>query len=254
MIDTHTHLTDARFENDLPEVIQRAREAGVEKMVCPTTNIADLRRALEIAKNYHGVYVLAGIYPGEAGETSWREEVRAIQELVEESGRVVGIGEIGLDRESYQERSEIEEAVFRAQIELALKLQMPVVVHTRETEVPMRKILETYSVLPRGHFHCFSGSHDWLSYVLSRGFYVGFDGNVTYKNAENLRELARMVPRERLLLETDSPYLPPEGKRGERNESANVRMTAQFLATLRGESLELLIESTTKNARELFGI
>jgi TatD DNase family protein len=102
--------------------------------------------------------------------------------------------------------------------------------------------------------HCFSGSVEWLEYVLERGFYIGFDGNVTYKSAENLRELAKRVPIERLLLETDSPYLPPEGKRGTRNESANVRITAEFLAKLRGETMEELVVATTQNAKELFGI
>ena len=104
------------------------------------------------------------------------------------------------------------------------------------------------------HFHCFSGSVAWLEYVLSRGGYVGFDGNVTYKSSGALRELVKRVPLERLLLETDAPYLPPEGKRGERNESANARITAEFLAKLRGEEIETLLEATTENARECYGI
>jgi TatD DNase family protein len=173
-------------------------------------------------------------------------------EILSNNNKIVGIGEIGLDETPLKINPELEYEVFETQLKYAIDHDYPVVIHTRNTEREMWDVFKSYSKLPRGHMHCFSGSIAWLEYVLERGFYVGFDGNVTYKNAENLRELARRVPGSRLLLETDSPYLPPAGRRGERNEPGNVRITAEFLANLRGESSQALVEMTSRNARELY--
>lgn len=253
MIDTHAHLSDALFENEVAEVVERARRAGVTLIINPTVNLKDARKMLELTRQFREIYGLVGIYPGEAGQgEDWKDELVQLRELLVANEKVVGIGEIGLDRESYALEPEREELVFRAQFETAIELDYPVVIHTRDTQEDIGRILRDYPRLPRGHFHCFSGSEAWLEEVLACGFYVGFDGNVTYKAAENLRQLARRVPQNRLLLETDSPYLPPEGKRGERNESANVKITAEFLAKIRGESVEDLIVQTTRNAQNLF--
>lgn len=174
--------------------------------------------------------------------------------LLENNKKIVGIGEIGLDETPLRTNPELETTVFETQLKYALENNYPVVIHTRNTELEMWEVFKRYDKLPKGHMHCFSGSVAWLEYVLTRGLYVGFDGNITYKNAENLRELAKRVPIERLLLETDSPYLPPTGRRGERNEPGNVRITAEFLANLRGEPIETLVEITSRNARALYNL
>lgn len=253
LIDTHTHLSDAKFEGEVEVVIDRAKTAGVEIMINPSTNLRDAIKMEQIINQFEPVYGMVGIYPGEASKSmDWRADLAKLKSMLTANPKIVAVGEIGLDSIPYAQNPNIEDEVFEAQLKLAVELDYPIVVHTRQTAEPMRKILEKYDKLPRGHFHCFSGSVVWLDYVLSRGFYVGFDGNVTYKNAENLRELARRVPGSRLLLETDSPYLPPAGRRGERNEPGNVRITAEFLANLRGESSQALVKMTSRNARELY--
>ena len=254
MIDTHAHLTDPRYASDLPEVIGRAAEAGIEVMINPSTSHNDVVLVDELSKKYPQVYGLVGLYPGEARADRWKQDLESMWNLLSLNKKLVGIGEIGLDAAPLQINPELEYAVFEAQIAHAIAHDYPVVIHTRNTESEMWEVMKRYPKLPRGHMHCFSGSIAWLEYVLERGFYIGFDGNVTYKNAENLRELAKRVPSERLLLETDSPYLPPTGRRGERNEPANVRITAEFLAHLRGESVESLTTYTTINAKTLYNL
>ncbi len=254
MIDTHTHLTDPRFSEDMDQVLLSAREAGVRALICPATSYNDSIAVSQLCAKYEQVYGLVGIYPGEANQESWESDLAKIWNIAKENQKIVGIGEIGLDATPLGDNPELEYKVFEKQLDYAAKNDFPVVIHTRNTERETWDVFRRFSKLPRGHMHCFSGSNEWLDYVLSRGFFVGFDGNVTYKSASNLRELAKRVPLERLLLESDSPYLPPEGKRGERNESANVKIIAAFLAELRGEKSEELILQTSKNAKELYGI
>ena len=252
MIDTHAHLTDDKYSGEVESVIKRAQEAGVESIINPSTSLDDAIKVDALCREYEQVYGLVGLYPGEAREESWEQDLERMWSMLSLNKKLVGIGEIGLDETPLKTNPKLEYAVFKTQLEYALNHDLPVVIHTRNTESEMWEVFKNYSKLPAGHMHCFSGSREWLEYVLERGFYVGFDGNVTYKNAENLRELARLVPIERLLLETDSPYLPPTGKRGERNEPGNVRITAEFLAHLRGESIESLLAATTTNARTLY--
>ena len=252
MIDTHAHLTDERYSGDVAEVIERSRESGVEAIINPSTTLADAHLVDKLTQSYPQVHGLVGLYPGEANLESWQRDLDEMWELLSNNNKIVGIGEIGLDETPLKINPELEYEVFQTQLKYAIEHDYPVVIHTRNTEREMWDVFKSYSKLPRGHMHCFSGSIAWLEYVLECGFYVGFDGNVTYKNAENLRELARRVPGSRLLLETDSPYLPPAGRRGERNEPGNVRITAEFLANLRGESSQALVEMTSRNARELY--
>ncbi len=254
MIDTHAHLTDPRYVADLPSVLARAEESGVQVMINPSTSLKDARQVDALTKLYPQIYGLVGLYPGEARDDSWEKDLETMWNMIAENKKIVGIGEIGLDETPLKINPELEYAVFESQLNHAIEHDYPVVIHTRNTEDEMWDLMKKYPKLPRGHMHCFSGSVEWLEYVLSRGFYVGFDGNITYKNAENLRELALRVPLDRLLLETDSPYLPPTGHRGERNEPGNVRITAEFLATLRNESLDTLTQMTTQNARALYKI
>jgi len=166
----------------------------------------------------------------------------------------VGIGEIGLDfhydREKRGKTLQLE--IFKGQLDLAVKLKLPVAVHMRDAEEEMRGILKTSSSLPAGQFHCWSGSDELLGLVLEKGFYVSFCGNITYKSADLLREQAKKVPLDRLLLETDSPYLAPGERRGSLNEPANVKIIAEYIADLLGVSSETLINQTTANTQCLY--
>lgn len=254
MIDTHAHLTDPRFCDDVDSVVERAWDSGVVAIINPATNMEDLGRVVEVVNKYPKVYGLVGIYPGEANPSSWESDLAKIWDILEHDDKIVGVGEIGLDEAPLKENPDLEYAVFEVQLAHAATHDYPVVIHTRNTEKEMWEVMKRQSKLPRAHMHCFSGSIEWLEYVLSSGFYVGFDGNVTYKNAENLRTLAKNVPLDRLLLETDAPYLPPTGHRGERNEPGNVRITTEFLAEIRGENFDTLIDATTNNAKTLYGI
>lgn len=255
MIDTHAHLSDPKLKNDLPDILQRAGKAEVTTIISPSVNLADTIQVDRLTQENTNIYGLGGIYPGEAeGKINWKSQWEEIARMIKANNKLVGVGEIGLDRESYEKNPKLEEELFVTQLEWAMENQRPVVIHVRETQEPMRQVLERYATLPAGQFHCFGGDVEWLEYVLARGFLVGFDGNVTYPSAEGLRQLVKLVPKNRLLLETDSPYLPPEGKRGQRNEPANVRITAAYIANLRGEPLSELINYTTQNAKKLFGL
>ncbi|MFH2085268.1 MAG: TatD family hydrolase [bacterium] len=254
-VDTHAHLMYLGSTNEIDRVIQRAGEAGIGKIICPSVNLKTTKMMLELTRKYTQVYGCAGLYPGDGQKHQhWRDDLDKIEKMVKSNEKVVGIGEIGLDSHWNEKNETLETEMFKAQLEMAVRLDKPVVIHNRLSHELIRKIIEQMTVLPRGQFHCFSGNVDFLDWVLSRGFYVGFDGNVTYKSNRELRELVKLVPSNRLLLETDSPYLPPIGKRGERNEPCNVRITGQIMADLRGQSLQALGEQTTENAIRLFKI
>ncbi len=255
LIDTHCHLSSKQFGGEVEMVVKEAVKAGVEKIVMPAVNIKDAKKVIEICGSNKMVFGLVGIYPGEAQKKGGlTRELEEIERMIREEEKVVGIGEIGLD--CYWDRRNLEEEkkVFAAQLKLAVSLNVPVAIHSRASEKEIKEVFENIEPLPRGQFHCFGESGEFLKYVLEKGFYVSFCGNVTYPSASHLRNLAVKVPLSRLLLETDSPYLPPQGHRGERNSPASVKITAEFLAKLRGESFEELADATTKNAEELFGI
>ena len=255
MIDTHAHLTDERLAGQIDDVLARAKEAGVTKIIVPSTSLEDAGVVVEIAGKYNEVFGLVGVHPESVLEKGFLDFSRNdVEELVRRSNRVVGIGEIGLDFHYDKERSskELQIKVFREQMELAGELELPVAIHTRDAEEEMRGVLKTSSSLPAGQFHCWSGSDGLLGLVLEKGFYVSFCGNITYKSADLLREQVKRVPFDRLLLETDSPYLAPGGRRGSLNEPANVKIIAEYIADLLGVSSETLINQTTANTQCLY--
>ena len=275
LIDTHCHLTDRRF-SDIGEVLKRAQEAGVERVIFPSTSVEDAKLAVEIAEKYQQ-YCLVGIHPEnvedlyglsrsprrprnddgmDSGSLAGMTDVviGELEEIIKSSKRVVGIGEIGLD---FFYDKEIE--LFRRQMELAVENNLPVAIHMREAEEEMRDELDNFrrahrDAPLRGQFHCFAGSEEFLEMILERGFYVSFCGNITYKTAGNLRELLRRVPLDRLLLETDSPYLAPEPLRGTVNIPANVKIIAEFVATELNLDLPKLAEITSQNTKCLYSL
>jgi len=252
LVDTHAHLQMTQFDSDRDEAVRRAQEASVRFIINVGWEVNSSREAVELAGRYPGVFAAVGVHPHEAkivDEAGWRE----LEELVASPG-VVALGECGLDYHYEHSPKEVQREVFRRQLELAARMRLPVIVHQREAEDEALEILEEAALRQGGVVHCFSGTREYLEAVLGLGLYVSFGGPVTYPRAENLRELVRLVPDSRLLLETDAPYLAPQNFRGRRNEPAYLRLVAEFVAGLRGISLADVCRITSLNAGILFGI
>ena len=198
LIDTHCHLTDKRLVGQIDYVLNEAKEAGVERILMPTTGILDAKKAIEIVTKYPEVWAMAGIHPENILDSRFEisDLMNEVKQIVRSSNKVVGIGEIGLDfywdKDKKSKKLQIE--VLKGQIELAVELDLPVVIHMREAEEEMVTVLGSIVNLPRGQFHCWSGSQSMLELVLAKNFYVSFCGNITYKSAGNIREAAKKVP------------------------------------------------------------
>ena len=247
MTDSHAHL-DACAE-DANALVERACAAGVTRIVTIGTGVDSCRAALEIAEANDGVYVSMGIDPHQAG-TAEAGRLDEIRELVAHP-KVVGVGETGLDTVRRQATLDEQRALFGAHLELASELGLPVVIHNREADAETARALEAFGgtvVL-----HCFS-SPELVDVAVERGYYVSFAGNATYPNAGALRESAADVPRDRILVETDSPYLAPQPVRGKPNEPANVVHTLRALADVRGETFEEFAAATHANAAAAFAL
>lgn len=256
LIDTHTHLSDSKF-SDIKSVIYRAEKSDVKNFIVPTTSISDLRKTVDFVKKYKQVFVLAGVHPEEIGSINDSDiMVSEMERLISKNKHVIGIGEIGLDFYYDKEKLSIVKQVdvFRKQLDLAVRLNLPVAIHMREAETETLEVLNSLDVRPIGQFHCFAGSSTFLKKAVEWGFYISFAGNITYKSATELRTLLKQVPLERLLLETDSPYLAPEPVRGTINEPANVKILAEFIAKELGETIEKISEITTQNAKCLYSL
>jgi TatD DNase family protein len=255
LIDTHAHLWFDEFKNDLESVLARAKAAGVEKIIVPGTDIESSKAAMELARKYPGViYAAAGIHPEEAlNSDKVRPSVLSISRGWALPSRsdlegAVAIGEIGTDAYTEEMKNCMSEQkeLFREQCELALEFDLPIIVHSRNSLVEAVHVLDTLPQMPRGQFHCFSHDEEGAKQVLSRGFYISFCGNIAW--SKRVAKLVPQVPDDRLLLETDSPFMDP----GKRNEPANVAITAQMIADLRGSSSQAVSEQTTVNALRLF--
>ena len=249
--DTHAHYDSSKFDADRDAVLCALPESGVTLVVDPGDNAERSRRAVELAQQYPHVYAAVGWHPEEA--ENWDENsLPAIRELAKQP-KVCAIGEVGLDYywdTTYRER---QKEMFRAQIELALELDWPVIVHDREAHGDSLEIVRDYPAL-RGVFHCFSGSVEMAQELLRRGWYLGFDGPITYKNAARAPEVIRICPMERILLETDSPYLAPVPNRGQRNDSRNLPYIAATVARIKDMPVEAVAAQTMENGKKLFGI
>ena len=253
LIDTHCHLTDSKL-SETREVLSRALEAEVGKVISPMTELWSWDERRNLIEKNENVYALVGIHPEELDEAGpLGVEMKRLGEILKHP-KILGVGEVGLDfyhdKEKRGKNKQIE--FFRAQVEMAIEAGKSVAIHMRDAEEEMRAVLFDLKRMPRGQFHCFAGSEEFLKEILRLGFYVSFCGNITYKSAGNLRELCKGVPLERLLLETDSPYLSPEPLRGSVNEPANVKIIAKFMAELRGESFEKLANQTSLNAKHVY--
>ena len=257
LIDTHTHLDDARYESDREAMIARAREGGVDTMITIGCDLATSRSAVALAGHYPFVYASIGVHPHEVKHItdSWYDELR---QLAREN-KVVAYGEIGLDYHYNHSDPDLQRRRFREQLQLARELSLPVIIHTREAQDDTIRILkEERASEIGGVFHCFSGDA-WLAKdALDLGFYLSFSGILTFQNATMLRDIAKTVPADRLLIETDCPYLTPIPHRGKRNEPAYVKHVAETLAMITSNGNTLTAEDigrlTSDNARRLFKI
>jgi TatD DNase family protein len=254
-VDTHCHLDDPRFAQDLPTVLERAAGAGVLCTITVGTTAASSQTCISLAAKHPSLWAAVGIQPNhvaEAQPSDW-DQIR----LLAKADRVVALGETGLD--GYWNFTPLpqQEGYFARHLELARRLDLAVVIHCRQAEAEVLTLLhqdfDKHGPV-RGVMHSFSGTEATATACLDMGLYLSFAGMVTYKNAPGLREVARTVPLNRLLLETDSPYLAPQPVRGRRNEPANLRHTLELLAQLRGLKPEALAEQTTRNACALFGL
>ena len=250
LVDSHAHLTDPRFAGEVDAVLERAVEADVRHVITIASNLPDSERAIELSEHYPQVYASAGIHPHEADSGSPAAFAR-IRELASHP-KVVALGETGLD--FYYDNSDRENQVasFRRHLELAAELALPAIVHARAADQEVMSAIQDVG-WHRGVLHCFSGERPLLTTALERGWYISFAGMITFTKWAGA-ELLRAVPLDRLLIETDSPYLAPVPYRGKRNEPGHVVLVARRAADLRGESLDALARATTANALELFGI
>ncbi len=253
MIDTHCHLTHAKFAGDADDAIARALAAGVTACITIGTGIDDGIRARELALRHSGVvFATAGLDPfsSHAAGPAFDDAHQALAELFE-AGGFVAVGEIGLDYHYDLDPRDVQAERFERQLELSARLDLPVVIHVRDAHDDMAAILKAHSG-NRGVIHSFTGQPEDAERYLAIGWYLAFNGVVTFKNADGVREAARLVPLDRILVETDSPYLAPGPRRGARCEPAFVVHTLQALAAARGEDASVLASATTANARALF--
>lgn len=253
LFDTHVHLNDDQYKEDLEEVISRAKEEGVSNMVVVGFDRKTITRAMELIETYDFLYAAIGWHPVDAIDMT-DEDLAWIEELSRHE-KVVAIGEMGLDYHWDKSPKDVQKRVFREQIRLAKKVKLPIVIHNREATADIMEILkEENAAEVGGIMHCFSGSPEVAKECLDMNFYISLGGPVTFKNAKKPKEVAAAVPMEKLLIETDCPYLAPHPNRGKRNEPAYVKLVAQQIAEIKGIDLEEVAERTAANARKLFGI
>ncbi len=252
-IDTHAHLFYPNFDEDIDKVIENAKSSGVDYIIVPATDIETAKQTLALADKYEMIYAAVGVHPHDTKEWT-NENLKAIEDLAAHP-KVVAIGEIGLDY--YYDFSPKEKQIeaFRSQIELALKLNLPIVVHNRESDEDVLKIVKEYcSSGLRGQFHCFNGSLSDAKDLIRMKFFISFTGNITFKKADLLRDTLSNIRLQHLLIETDSPFMTPVPHRGKRNEPSYVKLVAEKIAELHKVSIEDLARITSINAFRLFGI
>lgn len=251
--DSHAHYNDERFEENRDELIKEIYSEGITKIVNAGYSLESSKKAIEIADNYDFMYTTAGISPNDIDDFK-EEYLNEIKELAENK-KVVAIGEIGLDYHWNTENKDLQKYVFISQIKIANELKLPIVIHTREAIYDTLDILKNQIKCEKnGVFHCCPLNVDLVREGLKLEFYISLAGPITFKNSKNADEIIKMVPLDRILIETDSPYLSPEPLRGKRNDSRNVKYMAQKIADVKGISLEEVARETYNNAKNIFEI
>ena len=254
LIDTHCHLDFDKFDEDRDEMIARAVEAGVRKMIIPAVELETIPQVLKLAEEHQWIYAAVGVHPNSTANlpADWLDRV----EDYSYHPKVIAIGEIGLDYHWDHSPKEVQQEALAAQLELAFDRALPVIIHNRDSSADVLRILgdSSLSELEKpGVLHSFMGDWDTAIDAVDMGYFLGFTGPVTYKKNEELREIVREMPIDRILVETDAPFLAPQVRRGKRNEPAYVKYIADYIAELRGITPEMMANITTENAACLFG-
>jgi len=253
LFDTHVHLNAEQFNDDLQEVIDRAIAEGVTNMVVVGFDELTIKKAIELAEEYDFIHASVGWHPVDAIDMT-PEHLDWLKELASHP-KVVALGEMGLDYYWDKSPKEIQKEVFRKQIRLAREVKLPIIIHNRDATADIVEILkEENAGEVGGIMHCYSGSVETALECIDMNFYISLGGPVTFKNAKKPKEVAESIPLDRLLVETDCPYLTPHPYRGKRNEPAYVKLIAEEIAGLKGLSFEEIAEATTQNAKKIFGI
>lgn len=256
--DSHSHYNDEKFDEDREQIIKETYEADVTKFVCAGYNIQSSLFSLNMSEKYEFIYSICGISPNDIPQSEqqlWKD-INEITEIVKKnnSKKLVAIGEIGLDYYWSKENKDLQKQAFIKQIELANELDLPIVIHSRDASVDTIDILKKHKVNRNGIFHCCQLNQELVRQALELGYYISFAGPITFKNSKNAPEVIKMVPIDRILIETDSPYLAPEPNRGKRNDCRNVKYVAQKIADVKGYSLEEVAKKTYENAMRIFNI
>lgn len=252
-IDTHVHLNADQYENDVEEVIQRALDAGVKQMVVVGFDRKTINKAMELIETYPFIYGVIGWHPVDAVDCT-EEDLQWIKELAAHP-KIVGIGETGLDYYWEKSPKDIQQELFRKQIQLAKDVQLPIVIHNRDATGDVVRILQEEQASEAGGImHCYGGSVETARQCIDMNFYISLGGPVTFKNAKMPKEVAKEIPLDKLLIETDAPYLAPHPYRGKRNEPSYVPLVAEEIARLKEISVEEVAEQTTANAKTIFAM
>ena len=251
IFESHAHYDDAAFDSDREEILRQCKEQGIDTIVNVSASLDSVKRTLALAEQYDFVYGAVGIHPDEVGELTeasfaWlREQCR--------HPKAVAVGEIGLDYYWDKEKHELQKYWFRRQMDLAGELELPIIVHSREAAADtLEEVKKAHTPRLRGVIHCFSYTPELAEEYVNMGYYIGIGGVVTFKNARKLKEVVKILPLDRILLETDCPYLAPEPNRGKRNSSLNLPYVAQAVADLKGLKVEEVIRAAEANARALY--
>ena len=254
LVDTHCHLTHPDYKDDLKDVLLRAREKGISRIIVPGTNVADSAKAAELAGENPMIFAAVGIHPHEA-DRAGEKEMADLRNIAVKYDKVVAIGEIGLDQYKNYSTIQNQQRLLEESLRLAECLDLPVILHCRSADKKLVSILEKFAKRSfKGVCHCFSSDKAFVDELLEMGFYISFAGNITFKKAGDLRDVIKFVPPAKLLLETDGPYLSPEPFRGKRNESANITRLLDVYSEIYKLSKEDIARITTHNANELFSL
>lgn len=261
--DSHAHYNDEKFDIDKEEILNHVYNSGVTKLICVGYSLDSSKKAIQISKIHDFIYATVGISPNDIPnndsneadfENTLNKQLIEIEQLAKQE-KIVAIGEIGLDYYWNKDNKENQKKAFCEQIKIANKLNLPIVIHTREAVYDTLNILKNeISAVKKGVFHCCPLNIDLIREALKLGFYISFAGPITFKNSKNAEEAINIVPLDKILIETDSPYLAPEPKRGTRNDSSNVKYIAEKIAKVKEKTIEEIAEITYENAKKIFEI
>lgn len=252
--DSHSHYNDEKFDIDREEIIKLTYEDGITNIICAGYNIDSSKKAIKIAKENSYIYAIVGISPNDiTKKENIEQEMHEIEKMLNNS-KVVAIGEIGLDYYWNKENKELQKEYFIKQIDIANKYQLPIVIHSRDAFLDTIETLKNNTPVKKGVFHCVQLNQELIKQALKLDFYVSFAGPITFKNTKNAEEIIKNIPLDKILIETDSPYLSPEPNRGKRNDSRNVKYVANKIAQIKQVSIEKIANITYENAKKIFEI